>query len=108
MSGGLRAAKRASIPSGYGSRLISLTLIAGYAFWNAAIVLRNADSSAADEFQCASVIVVAACLDVAVTPSNVGRWRIRPFPATLGRWSGRGIADDSPPATRSSPSSEQS
>src|SRR5436190_15926726 len=58
MSGGLRAAKRASMPSGYGSRLISLTLIDGYARSKRWIVARMPLSSTGDELQCASVIVV--------------------------------------------------
>src|SRR6266516_4808938 len=59
MSGGLRAANLASIPSGYGSRLISLTLIDGFRFSNAVIVALIPLSSTADELQWASVIVVA-------------------------------------------------
>src|SRR5438477_6849537 len=61
MSGGLRAAKRASMPSGYGSRLISLTLIDGNARPNAARVARSDASSTGDELQCARVIVVFCC-----------------------------------------------
>ena len=58
MSGGLRAAKRASMPSGYGSRLISLTLIDGFARLNAASVARSEASSTGDELQWAMLIVV--------------------------------------------------
>src|SRR5918911_1086355 len=64
MSGGLRAAKRASIPSGYGSSVMSLTAIDGFARWNAWSVRRSAASSTGDEFQCASVIVVFAFVAV--------------------------------------------
>src|SRR4051794_14075 len=58
MSGGLRAANRASIPSGYGSRLISLTLIDGLRLSNALMVARTPFSSTGEELQWASVIVV--------------------------------------------------
>src|SRR5438874_10117721 len=58
MSGGLRAANRASMPSGYGSRLISFTLIDGFRFSKAVIVARTPLSSTGEELQCASVIVV--------------------------------------------------
>src|SRR3954454_16956943 len=58
MSGGFRAAKRASMPSGYGSRLISLTLMLLCDRSNAASVARIDASSTGDELQCAKVIVV--------------------------------------------------
>src|SRR5215211_8400305 len=56
------------MPSGYGSRLISFTLIDGYAFWKAASVLRSEDSSTADELQWASVTVVTCWLLAACVP----------------------------------------
>ena len=61
MSGGLRAANRASIPSGYGSRLMSLTAIDGFAFSKALTVAFTAASSAPVAFQWANVIVVLCC-----------------------------------------------
>src|SRR5205085_5430524 len=82
MSGGFRAANLASIPSGYGSRLISFTLIDGFRFSNAAIVARTPFSSTGDELQCASVIVVVlaaarwlapvvfAAVEAALTPTT--------------------------------------
>src|SRR5262245_21098706 len=76
MSGGLRAAKRASMPSGYGSMLISLTLMLGCDRSNAASVARIDASSTGDELQCANVMVVAfwalACPDLAeVAPAAI-------------------------------------
>src|SRR2546423_2814312 len=71
MSGGLRAANLASIPSGYGSRLISLTPIDGLRFSNAAIVARTPLSSTTDELQWASVIVVFWVVLACVVPSVI-------------------------------------
>src|SRR2546421_10005791 len=82
MSGGFRAAMLAGIPSGYGSRLISLTLIVGLRFSTAWIVARTPLSSTGDELQCASVIVVFFAAPACVTPSVIAEVDPAPIPTT--------------------------